>query len=156
MSAPQGESRSWRCPGGAKAWFRLNLAIVRTPRSPDEIRCLCARARTETDAHARARMIVQFLSLGHLADPALDREVDEAFASLSGRTPALARLPVLDPEQPDGIIRWCRFVLTQPAERAMELCEALHPLMGRHTVETAPAVERALLWALFEKRPAPP
>jgi hypothetical protein len=108
MSEQPGESSSWRCPGGAKAWFQQNLTVTRTARSPDEIRCLCVHARTTTDADDRARLIVQFLGLGHLADPALDREVDDAFGVLNGQAPALAQLPVLNANEPEGIIRWCR------------------------------------------------
>ena len=149
------ELSSWRSPGGAKAWFRQNFAITRNPMEADEIRGLCVRARTTTDADDRARMIVQFLGLGHLADPALDREVDDAFGVLNRQAPALGQLPVLNANEPEGIIRWCQFVLSQPADQAIALSKPLHRVMGDLTDEAAIEVGRVLRWAMFEERPQP-
>ncbi len=60
------------------------------------------------------------------------------------RAPAPDPLPVLNADEPEGIIRWCRYVLSQPAERAIELSRSLHAVMGSLTDEAAVAVERVL------------
>jgi hypothetical protein len=146
---------NWGKPGTAKAWCRRHVTFVRVPRGEQEIRCFCAQARAATDADARARMIVQLLGLGHLADPALDREADDALAALNAQAPAIPQLPVLNANEPEGIIRWCRYVLSQPADRAIVLSRPLHPVMGRLTDEAAPAVGRVLRWAMFKERPQP-
>jgi len=95
------------------------------------------------------------LGLGHLADPALDREVDDALVVPNQQAPALDRLPVLNAAQPEGIIRWCRYVLSQPADQAIALSKPLHPVMGNLTDEAAIAVGQVLRWAMFGDRPEP-
>ena len=56
---------------------------------------------------------------------------------------------------PEGIIRWCRYVLSQPSDQAMALSKPLHPVMGNLTDEAAIAVGQVLRWAMFEERPEP-
>ena len=123
MNENQVESGTWGKPGSAKAWFRKHAV---------------------TGADDRARMIIQLLGLGHLADPALDREVDDALVVPNQQAPALDQLPVLNANEPEGITRWCRYVLSQPADQAIALSQPLHPVMGKLTDDAAIAVGRVL------------
>ena len=99
--------------------------------------------------------MLQLLGLGQLTDPGLNQAADDAFALLNGQERARLRMPVLRADRPEQIVNWCRYILTQPAERAIELSRPLHPVMGNLTREGAIAVGQVLRWAMLGEQPEP-
>ena len=146
---------NWDNPGSAKAWFRQHISIPKDTVDEEGVWRLCARARTATGIEEAAHIMVQLLGLGHLTDPGLNQAANDAFAMLNGQDGAPLRLPVLSVGRPEEIVGWCRYILTQPAERAVELSRPLHPVMGNLTDDAAIAVGQVLRWAMFGEQPEP-
>jgi hypothetical protein len=74
--------------------------------------------------------MLRLLGLGQLADPVLNQAAKDSFALLNGQEGATLRVPVLNSGHPQEIINWCRYILTQPMERAVELSKTAPPLDG--------------------------
>jgi hypothetical protein len=142
-------------PGSARRWFRQHVSIPKRVVDEEGVWRLCARARTATDINEQAHIMLQLLGLGQLTDPGLNQAADDAFALLNGRDGAPLRLPVLSVGRPEEIVGWCRYILTQPMERAVELSRPLHPVMGNLTHEGALAVGQVLRWGMLGEQPAP-
>ncbi|MCL4181173.1 MAG: hypothetical protein KJ072_25940 [Verrucomicrobia bacterium] len=139
-------------PGSAKAWFREHVTIPRRVVDEEAVWRLCARARMATTIEEQAQNALQLLGLGQLTDPGLNQAADDAFAILNGQAGAPLRLPVLSAGRPEEIVNWCRYILTQPMERAIELSSPLHRVIGNLTNEAALAVGQVLRWAMLGER----
>jgi len=146
---------NWNSPGSARRWFRQHVSIPKRVVDEDGVWRLCARARPATDINDQVHIMLQLLGLGQLTDPGLNQAADDAFALLNGQERARLRMPVLRSDRPEQIVNWCRYILTQPAERAIELSRPLHPVMGNLTHEGAIAVGQVLRWGMLGEQPAP-